>query len=86
MGSIGGRVLGPEGAPVAGVAVMIAESTAPHPDIAQITSETGAFRFDGLSTGSYTLVAHLPGGRRAAARLTLKGEQHVEHDLTPTTA
>ena len=70
-----------DGEPLAGATVMIVESSAPHPDIAQITEEPGTFRFDGLRAGSYTIAAHLPDGRQSGARLTVTGEQHVEHDL-----
>lgn len=81
MGSVGGRVLNRSGEPIEDAVVMVAESTAGHRDIALMTDSQGTYRLEGLDPGEFVIVAHLPDGGRATARLVLAREEHLELDL-----
>ncbi len=58
---IAGVVLTPQGQPVSGAVVMITGDSPPHPDIAALTNQQGAFQFGGLLPGSYTLLINAEG-------------------------
>lgn len=58
-GEVAGRVVGPGGAPVAEVAVMITAGP-PHADLAALTGAEGDFSFRDLAPGEYTFLANAP--------------------------
>ena len=70
-GSIAGRVVDRRGRPVAGAAVLIEASSAPHPDIAALSGGDGGFGFDDLAPGSYTLLARSEAGATGRAQVEL---------------
>ncbi len=70
--SIEGVVVSAAGAPVPGVTVMITTSDQPHPDIAAITDERGAFGFDGLAAGRYTFAAYRDGTEAGRAEVSIR--------------
>lgn len=63
------RVAG--GAPCAGARVAIAGGSPDHPDIAQVTGETGTYGFRGLSPGRYTIAAFADDGSRGTASVAV---------------
>lgn len=52
---IRGRVVDPQGSPVAGAAVYIISAPASMPDIAQLTDEQGQFALSASVPGHYTV-------------------------------
>jgi Carboxypeptidase regulatory-like domain len=58
---VAGRVLMPDGRPVAGANVMFAHGPVALPDIAQVTDATGAFALAAPAEGSYRIVVNVPG-------------------------
>jgi hypothetical protein len=61
LGTMFGRVLGPDGKPAAGVEVSVYQILMAE---APVTDEEGRFEFKNMSPGSYTLVARPPRGAR----------------------
>jgi len=58
---IAGRVLTPDGRPVAGANVMYAYGPVALPDIAQVTNANGEFALAASAEGSYRIVVNVPG-------------------------
>jgi len=82
-GSIGGRVLRADGRPAVDAVVHIAESTVPHPDIAQVTNDDGQFRFDALPPGTYTVLVRLEDDVDAESRerFVIGAGERVDRDV-----
>lgn len=74
MAAISGRVLDRDGFPVADATVMIAESTASHIDIAQITDESGRYSLTDLEPGEYRIAAYFPDGDTLEIAVTLAND------------
>lgn len=75
-----GTVLGADGRPVAGAAVMVERGTAPTPEVARRTDDRGRFRL-ALPPGGFTISAHVPDGRSGSVDLAV-GEQEATANLT----
>jgi len=82
--SVEGVVVSATGAPVPGVTVMITTSDQPHPDIAAVTDERGAFGFDGLAAGRYTFAAYRDGAEASRTEVSIRhghaGSVRIEID------
>lgn len=80
-GMVIGRVLA-DGHAAVEATVMIVEGDTPHPDIASITDETGAFQLGGLAAGWYNLEARLgPFTGRRSVQLGAGESAWVEFEL-----
>lgn len=60
-GKIQGTVLDDEGVPLPGVTVSITSPSLISPDVFQVTSASGAFRFPSLPPGTYQVTFQIPG-------------------------
>ncbi len=82
-GAVAGRVTA-GGRAVSDAVVMIVEGHAPHPDIAALTDERGAFELSGLAPGWYNLEARMgTATARRAVELAPGERREVEFDLDP---
>ena len=79
--AIGGRVLRAGDRPEAGATVMIVGDSPDHPDIAQVTGESGTYGFDGLIPGRYTLAAYARDGARGQASVSVATGETAELDI-----
>lgn len=78
-GSIRGTIYDPTGSAVPHARVSLLQSMVA---IAQAqTNARGEYRFDGLSAGTYTVVANSPGLTKAATPITLKEDETLRLDL-----
>lgn len=85
-GAIDGRVLDPEGRPVADVLVRARSEASPPEDAAVARSDaSGAFRLNGLGSGAYFLRTWADGFRRATRENVVVGTRELVLTLTPTT-
>lgn len=75
-----GRVIEPDGDPVAGATVMITESIAPHSHIAQIKTQQIA-SISWAAVWGVPVVAHLPDGHQEGVASPCQ-ERNLEHDRT----
>jgi multidrug efflux pump subunit AcrA (membrane-fusion protein) len=55
-----GRVIGPDGRPIAGASVMFARGPVALPDIAQITDTKGRFALTAPANGTYRVLVNAP--------------------------
>jgi Carboxypeptidase regulatory-like domain len=55
--SISGIITSSNGKPIEGVVVSIVSGTASFPEIAAVSNDSGAFSFDGIENGKFTLKA-----------------------------
>ena len=63
-GSIEGAVTGPDGEPIGGLRVSIIGGTAPFPEIAPETNDTGLYQIAGVPPGTFQLAVHDRQGER----------------------
>jgi protocatechuate 3,4-dioxygenase beta subunit len=74
---IRGRVVDPQGQPVAQAAVYIVSSPASMPDIAQLTDEQGQFAMSAPVPGSYTVGARSDDWGIAKTDVAVGSEEEV---------
>ena len=78
-GTIRGTVYDPGGRPVPQATVTLLDSMIA---VAEIQSDSlGRYRFGGLPSGAFTVVANLPGFTRASAALQLGGDETLTADI-----
>jgi len=80
LGSIAGTVRDPQGAPVAGAAVRLAESSSEF-RAETVSNAQGRYTFANLETGAYTLSVSLPGFKTTTQSITISAGQPVVADL-----
>jgi len=78
---IEGKVLDPEGHPVAEAAVYVVSAPAAMPDIAQITGGDGRFTVAAPIPGRYTLGARSDAFGQTQADIEVRGGETVAVDL-----
>lgn len=81
MAVIRGRVVDPQGQPVAQAAVYIVSSPANMPDIAQLTDEQGQFAMSARVPGLYTVGARSDDWGVAKTDIEVRGEEEVSVEL-----
>lgn len=81
MAVIRGRVVDPQGRPVAEAAVYIVSSPASRPDTAQLTDEQGQFTFSAQVPGLYTVGARSEDGEAVQKEVEVTGEEPVSVEV-----
>lgn len=81
MAVIRGRVIDPQGQPVAQAAVYIVSSPANMPDIAQLTDEQGQFAMSAPVPGLYTVGARSDDWGNAKTDVEVRGEEQVSVEV-----
>jgi hypothetical protein len=81
MGTIVGYITTTEGEPIADASVIV-ESGPPHPDLAAITDESGAYRLSDLEPGQYVIRVFAEGFSTVSGRVPVRHGLVTRANLT----
>jgi hypothetical protein len=71
---IGGRVVDPDGHPIAGARVYLTRGPAAYPDVALVTSDDGTYTLAAPTEGEYEITASSDEHGTARATVEVRGE------------